>query len=346
MVAPVVQRNIGVVLALTLIVVVLGLDAVGGGNAELLGLLVSPPIVAASFVGPVRTVVVGVIALVAAVGYGIAVGVDLLSGAQAVPPVAIGAATVLSALVARIRVERESRLRAVTRVAEVAQRALLGGVPPALGGLRLAVLYASASQEARVGGDFYEALETPFGVRLLVGDVRGKGLDAVGLAGVVMGSFRAAAQDHPDLTQVAAALDRAVTREIDPEDFVTAVLVQLTADGSAVVVNCGHPAPLLVRAGHATELDPPAPAAPLGLAPRPEPLQLHLALGDRILLYTDGASEARARGEFFPLQAAAAFTLASADLEAGLDALWAKLQRHVAGHLHDDVALLLVERSR
>jgi sigma-B regulation protein RsbU (phosphoserine phosphatase) len=117
-----------------------------------------------------------------------------------------------------VRVEREGRLRAVTRVAEVAQRALLGGVPPALGSLRLAVLYASASAEASIGGDFYEALETPHGVRLLVEDVRGKGLDAVRLAGVVLGSFRDVAQDRPDLAQVTAALDRSVARAIGPED--------------------------------------------------------------------------------------------------------------------------------
>ena len=346
LVGPVTQRNIGVWLALTLIVVIVGLDLVGGGNAELLGLLVSPPILAASFVGPKRTVAVGVVALAAAIGYGRAVGVDLLAGSQGVPVVAIGVATVLSGVVARVRVEREGRLRAVTRVAEVAQRALLGGVPPALGSLRLAVLYASASAEASIGGDFYEALETPHGVRLLVGDVRGKGLDAVRLAGVVLGSFRDAAQDRPDLAQVTAALDRSVTRAIGPEDFVTAVLVQVLGDGSAIVVNCGHPAPLLVRGGQATELGPPEPAPPLGLGPRPEPLRLMLALGDRILLYTDGASEARARGGFFPLQAAAAFALVSADLEAGLETLWAELQRHVAGQLHDDVALLLIEHSR
>jgi serine phosphatase RsbU (regulator of sigma subunit) len=129
------------------------------------------------------------------------------------------------------------------------------------------------------------------------------------------------------------------------------------ADGSAIVLNCGHPAPLLVAAGHAggvghagraTELDPPEPALPLGFGSRPEPLRLGLALGDRILLYTDGVSEARARrpgGVFFPLQAAAAFALVSTDLEVGLESLWAELQRHVAGQLHDDVALLLVERS-
>jgi sigma-B regulation protein RsbU (phosphoserine phosphatase) len=345
-VGPVTQRNIGVWLALGLIVVIVGLDLVGGGNAELLGLLVGPPILAASFVGPKRTVAVGVVALAAAIGYGRAVGVDLLAGSQGVPVVAIGVATVLSGVVARVRVEREGRLRAVTRVAEVAQRALLGGVPPALGSLRLAVLYASASAEASIGGDFYEALETPHGVRLLVGDVRGKGLDAVRLAGVVLGSFRDAAQDRPDLAQVTAALDRSVTRAIGPEDFVTAVLVQVATDGSAVVVNCGHPAPLVVRGGRATELNPPEPAPPLGLGPHPELLRLRLALGDRILLYTDGASEARARGGFFPLQAAAAFALVSADLEAGLETLWAELQRHVAGQLHDDVALLLIEHSR
>jgi hypothetical protein len=62
-----------------------------------------------------------------------------------------------------------------------------------------------------------------------------------------------------------------------------------------------------------------------------------LAQGDRILLYTDGVSEARARGGFFPLQAAAAFALVSADLEAGLESLWDELQRHVAGQVHDDV---------
>src|SRR5512133_1058723 len=342
-VGPVTQRNIGVGLGLGLIVVIVGLDRVGGGNAELLGLLVGPPILAASFVGPKRAVAVGLVALAAAVGYGRAVGVDLLAGSQGVPVVAIGVATVLSGVVARVR---GGRAGAVTRVAEVAQRALLGGVPPALGSLRLAVLYASASAEASIGGDFYEALETPHGVRLLVGDVRGKGLDAVRLAGVVLGSFRDAAQDRPDLAQVAAALDRSVTRAIGPEDFVTAVLVQVLGDGSAIVVNCGHPAPLLVRGGRATELDPPEPAPPLGLGPRPEPLRVRLALGDRILLYTDGVSEARARGGFFPLQAAAAFALVSADLEAGLESLWAELQRHVAGQLHDDVALLVIEHSR
>src|SRR4029450_10394367 len=103
LVGPVTQRNIGVWLALGLIVVIVGLDLVGGGNAELLGLLVSPPILAASFVGPKRTVAVGVVALAAAIGYGRAVGVDLLAGAQGVPAVAIRGANVVSGVGARVR---------------------------------------------------------------------------------------------------------------------------------------------------------------------------------------------------------------------------------------------------
>jgi hypothetical protein len=78
------QRNLGVWLGLGLIAVIVGLDLVGGGNAELLGLLVSPPILAASLVGPKRTAAVGLVALAAAISYGRAVGVDLLAGSQGV----------------------------------------------------------------------------------------------------------------------------------------------------------------------------------------------------------------------------------------------------------------------
>ena len=345
LIGPVTQRNLGVA-GLTLIAVIAGLDIVGGGNAELLGLLVSPPIVAASFVGPKRTVAVGLVALAAAVGYGRAVGVDLLAGSQGVTG-------------GRDR-GRDGAVGGGGAGAGRAGRAAAGGHPgrrgrptgPAGRGAG-GVGEPAPGRAVRLGqrrgvdrGDFYEALETPHGVRLLVGDVRGKGLDAVRLAGVVLGSFRDAAQDHPDLAQVTAALDQGVTRAIGPEDFVTAVLVQVAIDGNAIVVNRGHPAPLLVRAGQATELDPPEPAPPLGLGPHPEPLRLTLALGDRILLYTDGPGARGSAAGSSRCRPRRAFALVSDDLEAGLESLWAELQRHVAGQLHDDVALLLIEHSR
>jgi hypothetical protein len=106
LVGPVVQRNLGVWLALTLIAVILSLDMVGGGNAELLGLLVSPPILAASFVGPKRTVAVGLVALAAAIGYGRTVGVDLLAGSPGGARGRDRGRDRAVGVVARVRVER------------------------------------------------------------------------------------------------------------------------------------------------------------------------------------------------------------------------------------------------
>ena len=215
---------------------------------------------AASFVGPKRTVAVGLAALAVAIGYGRAVGVDLLAGAQALV-VAIGVATVLSGWWRGSGWSGKGGCGAVTWVAEVAQRALLGGAPgvgePAPGcavrlGQRRGVDRGTSTRHWR-----------PRTVRLLVGDVRqGPGRGPAGRGGA--GSFRDAAQDRPGLAEVAAALDRSVTRAIGLEDFVTAAAVQVLGDGSAIVVNCGHPASLLVRGGRATELDPPGAGAAAG----------------------------------------------------------------------------------
>ena len=100
----------------------------------------------------------------------------------------------------------------------------------------------------------------------------------------------------------------------------TAVAVQVLGDGSAVVVNCGHPA-LLVRGGQATELDPPEPAPPLGLEPAPGAAAADPGAGRPDLAVHRWGERGRARGAFFPLQAAAAFALVSDDLEAELESL-------------------------
>jgi hypothetical protein len=77
-------------------------------------------------------------------------------------------------------------------VAEVAQRAILRPIPARLGAMSFATRYLSAAEEALIGGDFYDAAFTPHGLRLITGDVRGKGLPAVQLASVVLGCFREA----------------------------------------------------------------------------------------------------------------------------------------------------------
>src|SRR5512142_2624861 len=87
----------------------------------------------------------------------------------------------------------------------------------------LAARYLSAAAEARIGGDLYEVLPRPGAVRLIVGDVRGKGLDAVRTATVVLGEFRAAV-DRDDLVDAVVQMDARLRPYLGDEDFVTALL--------------------------------------------------------------------------------------------------------------------------
>lgn len=114
--------------------------------------------------------------------------------------------------------------------------------------LDIEALYLAAAAQARVGGDFYEALATVHGVRMIIGDVRGKGLPAVGMASAILGCFREAAYDEPDLARLARRLDVSTSRytALLPgdrmESFATALLVEIPDDGSVVgIVNLGHP---------------------------------------------------------------------------------------------------------
>lgn len=131
------------------------------------------------------------------------------------------------------------------QVAEAAQRVLLRPVPRRAGDLRVALSYTSAAAEARIGGDLYEVVTTPQGVRLLIGDVQGKGLAAVETAAWVLGAFREAAYDEADLGDIGDRLEASLARHLGGEQFVTAIIAEIH-DKEMSLVNFGHPAPLLI----------------------------------------------------------------------------------------------------
>ena len=255
--------------------------------------------------------------------------------------VGLGALAVLSA---RTRVRRERDLRHMTVIAETAQHALLRAMPTAVGSVGFAARYVSATREALVGGDLYEVAASPYGVRVIVGDVRGKGLDAVQLAGTVLGAFRRSAFTQPSLAAIAADLDAVVTAVAGDEDFVTAVLAEFHDDQTMTLVNCGHHPPLLVTGPDAADLVPTGvPVPPLGLGPVPTTVTSQWPGGSRMLIYTDGLVEARdRRGVFFPL-ADHALALREGSLEEALDRLLARLGDHAGRQVNDDLALVLVE---
>ncbi|WP_372349895.1 PP2C family protein-serine/threonine phosphatase [Streptomyces sp. KL116D] len=248
--------------------------------------------------------------------------------------------------VADLTATRAAALARATEVAEVAQGALLRPVSARIAGVDVSTRHHCPLSPETVGGDVYDIANTPYGLRVFIGDVRGHGLDAVRTAAAVAGGFRDLAYVTPRLTDLAVHLDARIAPDLGPEDFVTGIFAEF-APGEVRLVNCGHPAPLRVGAGRPTLLEPVAPARPLGLGTRPGQRRCWLQQGDRVLLYTDGLTEAKdAGGTDFPLLRSGASALTELRLPEALDALYAALTTHTGGGpLHDDVALVLCEQS-
>jgi len=291
---------------------------------------------------PGTTLGIGIAALGAAVASGIW-DHRFGSGQHVAACLLVFAQVAVAVYLSVFRVRRSSELQRVRAVAEVAQRALLPEVPAALDGAGFAARYLSAAKEASVGGDLYEVVATPHTIRLIIGDVRGKGLPAVRLAAIVLGAFREAAATWLDQEQVAAACARSVGRAADAEDFVTALLLDIHPDGRLSLCSAGHHPPLLVTQDGAATLETSF-SPPFGLGERFTSRRAEWQVGNRLLLFTDGLVEARDRaGRFFPLERHVD-VLRRGTPDVALDRLTATLTRHVGGNLHDDLALLLVER--
>ncbi|WP_344259932.1 PP2C family protein-serine/threonine phosphatase [Actinomadura napierensis] len=328
--------------------VVTAVDLLAGPGVGYLPLLSLGPAFASLSCGVRRTAAVGALAVALCAMLGL-YDQTLGTRANSLTFASIGGVIAAGMLAAGLRERNERELADVRTVAEVAQRVLLRPMPRKVGPVQAAVRYVSAAAHARIGGDLYEVVLTPNGVRVIVGDVQGKGLDAVETAAVVLGAFREAAYDEPELNGVAGRIETALTRHLTSEQFVTAILVEIQPDESATLLNQGHPSPLLLhRAGPVEAVDPPEPAPPLGLSglvDAPVPARsLKLEPGDRMLLYTDGVVEARDQdGAFYPLADRAERLLAADDPEAALDALVRDLTRFRGAPLDDDAAMLLLQ---
>ncbi|MFS4094116.1 PP2C family protein-serine/threonine phosphatase [Streptomyces sp. AF1A] len=267
---------------------------------------------------------------------------------------AIAAVTVAAAYACHVRIQREQAFVQLRLVADAAQKVLLRPLPRRVGCIEIESMYVAAAAHARIGGDFYEAIATPYGVRLIIGDVRGKGLPAVGAAAAVVNCFREAAYDEPTLEGIVRRLDVSSTRHTCTlaagdllEQFTTVVLAEFPHQGDRVrLLNCGHPPPLLLHQGKLHVLDPTAASPMLNLAALIGTEYItdtvDCAPGDQLLFYTDGVIESRnGKREFFPLQEWMRHQ-ASTEPRELLDMLHRDLLQHTGGGLADDVAALAV----
>ncbi|MFE9835942.1 PP2C family protein-serine/threonine phosphatase [Streptomyces sp. NPDC005551] len=315
------------------------------------------PLVAAPLFSLRGTVLTGLAALAAVLSVHLELGIVLRVDAIT-ELVTVATVTVLAVLINILVRRSDERLASAREIAEAAQRAVLPRPEERIGGLEVAARYEAAQADAFIGGDLYAVQDSPYGVRLVVGDVRGKGMGAVTAVAVVIGAFREAAEHESTLEAVAQRLERALAREgtrrdgLDAfEGFTTAVLAEVAhGDGVVRLLNRGHPPPLLLHAdGTLRTLEAPEPALPLGmgeLGTWPDRATVvAFRAGATLLLYTDGLSEARdPQGRFYdPAERLAG--RAFRDPDALLSALIKDVHRHTGDGTTDDLALLAVRRS-
>ncbi|MFD8779472.1 PP2C family protein-serine/threonine phosphatase [Streptomyces sp. NPDC059916] len=341
------------------IVAVSVIDILAPPNIHLGPLLVAAPAITTLFGGPWSVGLVAALAVIAQTIIGLVRDSDrLLSSnhqAQIIALVLVGTALVIFCVV---RERRAKELAQVRYVSEAAQRVVLPPLPKKLGPLRVASLYLAAEAEAQIGGDLYAVARTTSGTRLIVGDVRGKGLTAANDAALLLGAFRVAAHRPASLGELVSYLDRSVCWDLmEPgetgrygETFITATILDIPdRDDLVQMVACGHPPPVVLRNGRPTTMDALHPAPPLGLGelahPRYQVDTFQFEVGDLLLLYTDGVTEARdSTGTFYPLtERITGWT--ENDPDAFLGRLRRDLLHHVGGHLNDDAAMIALART-
>lgn len=356
-------RGVAWVPPLLLLVVISVVDYSTGGEFRIISWIVLVPGTAAAICGVWGTAVFAVLAIGTFWVIDSTWPHEFQTGLPDFILVTVGG--VLATLACAVRVRGERRALYMRDVAETVRRTVLRPLPPFWGGLEHAGVYLSAEAGARVGGDFYDIQPGPYGTRVLVGDVQGKGLGAVETASVLLGTFREAGCYEPQLAAVAERLEQRMLRHrdyvralgrTDADRFATAVLLgfPVAPSDTVEVVVFGHEPPLAVRPGSVRSL-PVTGGLPLGLRELdPAPVRVHrlsLAADETLLVVTDGVTEARdAHGAFYRLAEEVARAVTRDPGLAGPDRLAAFVRegtlRHSGGRLTDDTTVFAVRRIR
>jgi hypothetical protein len=306
------------------------------------------PLMAAFVLGPVWTTVIAAVALLL-----IAAPLPFTGRFDLADLIVLGTVFLTAVGISWFRARFEAGLVTMISVSEAAQRAVLPELPERVGGLACAGFYHSAQRGARIGGDLFDVRPSPFGTRLILGDVQGHGLDAVGTARMLLSVFQEAILDEEDLGGVAWRLERRILVDAAngyvPELFASVLLAEFSDECDEVrLLSCGHPSPLLLRGERVEEVDlKPVPVLGLRLSAPSRPgkaTALPFGIEDTLLAFSDGLVEARdADGAYYPL----------ADHLDGLvpptprrlvEFVWEDASRF-ATRMDDDVSILAVARA-
>jgi serine phosphatase RsbU (regulator of sigma subunit) len=233
------------------------------------------------------------------------------------------------------------------RIAETLQQSLLA-LPETIPHLRFAHIYRSATEAARVGGDFYDLFEIEQGmVGVAVGDMSGKGLDAAALTSLVKNIIRAQAMDpRKTPAEVMGVVNQVLLRESAPEMFATVLFGVLdTATGRLVYCNAGHTTAAIGRPGAAmTRL--PSNSTLVGALPEAAfaDSEAEMHREDLLFLYTDGLTEAHGEHGLFGEDRVFGILegLEGGDPWIAATRVIQEAGSYAGGHLSDDLAILAV----
>ena len=167
-----------------------------------------------------------------------------------------------------------------------------------------------------IGGDFYDAVNTEDGLTVVLADVSGKGVSAALLASTLQGMIFSQLTARMPLPEIVAAVNRFFTHKHIGEKYATVIIARIRSDGELEYVNCGHVPPLLV-CNHEV-IRPSHGNLPVGLLADAtyESDHYNMHPGDRLVLVTDGVTEAEnARGDFFDNERLEAVAAKSGTLE-------------------------------
>ncbi|MFF9125554.1 PP2C family protein-serine/threonine phosphatase [Streptomyces sp. NPDC014889] len=213
------------------------------------------------------------------------------------------------------------------------------------------VISAVMEPAYEVSGDAYEYATSPGAVHLSVFDAMGHDTSAGLTANLAMGACRNHRRQGTGLEHLGESVERVLLEQFGSSRFVTGVLADLdTSTGMLSWTNHGHPPPVVIRGGRWTTLLRCPPAHPLGtdLGLPAELCREPLQPGDRLVLYTDGITEARtSQGEEFGLLRFVDFLIRhhadGLSVPETLRRLIRAHLRHHGNHLQDDATILLCE---
>lgn len=221
-------------------------------------------------------------------------------------------------------------------------------LPPLTFGTEQLVIAAACVPTADLGGDVFDYGVDMVRAQVAIFDAMGHGLDAGLLATAAVAAYRNSRRSGLDLSETATQVDLTIRGHFDERKFVTGVLTSLDiATGRLSWCVAGHPPPLLLRQRRIVKALSRTSGLPFGVGPASQIHEEQLEPGDRLLLYTDGVTEARTTsGELFGIDKLAdlvARTTSNDPPPETMRRLMHAIEDHNDGPMRDDATVVMIE---